>query len=826
MHAVKSFWLLVIVTPLTFTAFAQEDLAKRMEDAIALMRSSGQAQPQVLVPMLTSCAEGYIQKKDFRTALARVEEALALALEHDIDPMSTFFTTSKILNTVDDELATQFLQKQLEAPNASNQYKKGVLKALDLHLALNGDQKLAIQAGYQLWSITKEESPGTEEEFWAKFKFGNHCLTGKLFDVAMPTLKEARTMALEMQRPDLAAHCSRAFGFALAAEGEYEQALELFEEVAVFTQGSQNQEAMLGFELGNVATVQLQLDQLDAAEATITKMQSLARNEIEEGISASMLAALELKRVLAKAGRRNPDLSDAIVAQEKAVAAKLKNDVAGEAIALLGATQDHVALAAMRLMANDLYGAEAALKMATKGADAWEANSREAQKSAVFSADRVNLSMADLRSAIYEFQQQIEVRRKDVVQALVTAENGRGAAQAELLKEKLGIPPSDRVVKEFTPQNIGQVAKDHRTTLVVYSVVHALAPDTRRFFTPEDRLQHPQQLLTWVVKPDGKLTFQATELNGPISTLVELARAQITAPEDKKPKGDPLRDLSKLLIDPIRKQLPDQENSLVTFIPQGELFLVPFAALPDRKGETLIDRYVVGMSPSIELINLAAIQKQAVAKAGNKEILIVGNPKMPGYKSRPDREAHALSPLPGAEREAKFLANALSVEPLIGDAATEVEVASRMGSARFLHFATHGLLEAGNAYNQPFLSALAFAAGDGEDGFLTVKETSRMKLHAELAVLSACDTGVGRISGDGVIGLSRGYITAGVPTVVVSLWPVNDQATAILMANYYKAMMADSLPKAAALRQAILEVKDRYPDPKLWAPFVLYGLAY
>ncbi|MEM1294105.1 MAG: hypothetical protein AAGH89_01995, partial [Verrucomicrobiota bacterium] len=310
----KSLFLPIAFFAFSLFASAQEDLAKRMEDAIALMRSSGQAQPQVLVPMLTSCAEGYIQKKEFKTALERVDEALVLARQHDIDPFSTFFTASKILNTIDDELATQFLQRQLEVPNASKQYKKGVLKALDMHLAINGDQKLAIQAGYQLWSITKEESPGTEEEFWAKFKFGNLCLSGKLFDVAMPTLKEARTMAVEMKRPDLAAHCSRAFGSALAAEGQYEQALGLFQEVVVFTEGSQYEEAMMSSELGNVATVQLQLNQLDSAKATIRKMQSLARNEIEEGIAASMLAAVELKRALAKAGLKGPNLKDAIVA--------------------------------------------------------------------------------------------------------------------------------------------------------------------------------------------------------------------------------------------------------------------------------------------------------------------------------------------------------------------------------------------------------------------------------------------------------------------------------------------------------------------------------
>ena len=99
-----------------------------------------------------------------------------------------------------------------------------------------------------------------------------------------------------------------------------------------------------------------------------------------------------------------------------------------------------------------------------------------------------------------------------------------------------------------------------------------------------------------------------------------------------------------------------------------------------------------------------------------------------------------------------------------------------------------------------------------------------MKLTAELAVLSACDTGRGAITGDGVIGLSRGFITAGVPTLVVSLWPVSDAATAVLMGHYYEAIQSGTA-KAAALRQAMLQTKKQFPDAAMWAPFVLYGLA-
>ena len=97
-----------------------------------------------------------------------------------------------------------------------------------------------------------------------------------------------------------------------------------------------------------------------------------------------------------------------------------------------------------------------------------------------------------------------------------------------------------------------------------------------------------------------------------------------------------------------------------------------------------------------------------------------------------------------------------------------------------------------------------------------------LDLNAEMAVLSGCDTGRGRISGDGVIGLARGYISAGIPTVVVSLWPVSDNSTAILMAVYYKELLG-GVGKAAALRTAMLKTRERFASPHAWAAFTLYG---
>jgi CHAT domain-containing protein len=99
-----------------------------------------------------------------------------------------------------------------------------------------------------------------------------------------------------------------------------------------------------------------------------------------------------------------------------------------------------------------------------------------------------------------------------------------------------------------------------------------------------------------------------------------------------------------------------------------------------------------------------------------------------------------------------------------------------------------------------------------------------MKINADLVVLSACDTGRGRITGDGVIGLSRSLISAGVPSVMVSLWAVDDGSTAFLMTEFYQNLQ-QGLDKATALRNAMLTAKDKYSDPLQWSAFTLIGEA-
>ena len=142
--------------------------------------------------------------------------------------------------------------------------------------------------------------------------------------------------------------------------------------------------------------------------------------------------------------------------------------------------------------------------------------------------------------------------------------------------------------------------------------------------------------------------------------------------------------------------------------------------------------------------------------------------------------------MPGAREEGRRVAARLGrdVTLLTGAAASEAAVKRLAGDQRILHFATHGLVSA----ERPLASSLMLASGDGEDGYLRVDEILSLPLAADLVVLSGCSTGLGRLSGDGIVGLSRAFIYAGTPAVVVSQWDVSDRATAYLMDQFYRSL--------------------------------------
>ncbi len=190
--------------------------------------------------------------------------------------------------------------------------------------------------------------------------------------------------------------------------------------------------------------------------------------------------------------------------------------------------------------------------------------------------------------------------------------------------------------------------------------------------------------------------------------------------------------------------------------------------------------------------------------------------------------------LPGTGEEARRIATVLGVPPespdlRLGPGANEHDIKrTDLSAYRFLHFATHGVLAGDLPYlRQPALVLSQVGDLKGEDGFLTMDEVMGLRLRADLVVLSACQTGLGQeIPGEGVVSLTRAFLHAGSRAVVVSLWRVGDESTAVLMGRAYQ-HIGEGVRFAEALRRARSDLRaqerGRWAHPFFWAPFVLYG---
>jgi CHAT domain-containing protein len=145
---------------------------------------------------------------------------------------------------------------------------------------------------------------------------------------------------------------------------------------------------------------------------------------------------------------------------------------------------------------------------------------------------------------------------------------------------------------------------------------------------------------------------------------------------------------------------------------------------------------------------------------------------------------------------------------------------------RIVHFATHGLLNSEHPKLSGLVLSLVDEQGRPQDGFLQLHEIFNLRLPAELVVLSACQTGLGKeIKGEGLVGLTRGFMYAGAARVAASLWKVDDAATAELMKRFYRGMLRDKMRPAAALRAAQIEMwtRPQWRSPYYWGAFVLQG---
>ncbi|HZP49417.1 MAG TPA: CHAT domain-containing protein [Vicinamibacterales bacterium] len=317
--------------------------------------------------------------------------------------------------------------------------------------------------------------------------------------------------------------------------------------------------------------------------------------------------------------------------------------------------------------------------------------------------------------------------------------------------------------------------------------------------------------------------------------------------------GDAARALSRMLLAPIGRAV---EGKRLVIVADGALQYVPFGVLPaptadDRaaEAEPLIVAHEIVAAPSASTI--AALRRDADARHTElKPVAIIADPVFSPDDPRLGAHGPAAA-TPGDSdmarsasdvgisgfRRLRFSRDEADAIASLAAPAERFEATGFRASrdtalspdlARFgtVHFSTHGILDS----THPELSGLVLSLYDDrgrpQDGFLRLHDIYNLELNAALVVLSACETALGpAINGEGLIGLARGFMYAGAPRVVASLWNVEDQATATLMKRFYADMMADGHTPAAALRAAQISMwkERRWAAPYYWAAFVLEG---
>ncbi len=378
-------------------------------------------------------------------------------------------------------------------------------------------------------------------------------------------------------------------------------------------------------------------------------------------------------------------------------------------------------------------------------------------------SDANKVAIFETQDHTYRSLQKALIAQNRIEEALEVAERGRARAYIELLAKRLSIiPDTQATIPPPTIKQIQQIAQTQKATLVEYSIIS------------------DKELFIWVVQPTGKISFRRVDLKFLGTSLQDFAIASRTSigvrgrsigvvpinPDEVPKKSQEsltqktLQKLQEILIQPIADLLPANPEARVIFVPHKSLFLIPFVALQDTKGKYLIEKQTILTAPSIQVLDLTRRQRQQVSGKG---ALVVGNPKIEPQVSR----EHDIFQLSGAEQEAIQIAEILKTKALIGNQPTKALILQQMPNARIIHLATHGLLDDVKKLGIP--GAIVLAPEGKDNGLLTAGEilNLKLKLNAELVVLSACNTGQGKLTGDGVIGLSRSLITAGVPSIVV-----------------------------------------------------------
>jgi len=306
------------------------------------------------------------------------------------------------------------------------------------------------------------------------------------------------------------------------------------------------------------------------------------------------------------------------------------------------------------------------------------------------------------------------------------------------------------------------------------------------------------------------------------SEIGNISRSFVTAIRNGTDSQSSARQLYKQLIAPVRS--PNISSLII--VPDGPLHLVPFGALVNDAGGYLNSELTLSAAPSATIYYTLSRTPRAVAARKPFLGVAFSPPSQSSKGLGSTTRAGSLKPLQFGHEEITEAAKVFGSQSVTLDgsqASEEALKAEPLADFKVIHLAAHGVSDE----LDPDRTALVFAPGsESEDGLWQAREIRRTRLNADVVVLSACETGSGKLQGqEGVMNLARAFLTAGARSVVASLWDVDDRSTATLMESFYEHLKA-GLTVKEALRQAQLDFIKNYGDkakPNLWAGFEVIG---
>ena len=317
------------------------------------------------------------------------------------------------------------------------------------------------------------------------------------------------------------------------------------------------------------------------------------------------------------------------------------------------------------------------------------------------------------------------------------------------------------------------------------------------------------ELYCWAIGRDSVKIYRNPVNRNELSKEISDYRVRIQNLEPfERLSEDLYRKIIGSIIEDRYGESTGKKPEVLGIIPHGPLHYLSFATLFDGN-RYIADKFSLFYLPSASVLKYTIERRK---QGSSRNILAMGNPDLndPGFD------------LPFAEREVKTIKwNFPDVTILTREKATESWLVEHIGEFGIIHLASHGEFDPVN----PLFSAVKLVKDMSRDGDLEASEVFGLEINADLVVLSACQTGLGKIkSGDDVIGMNRAFLYGGTHGILSSLWRVSDISTAILVKQFYRRYLSGN--KAESLRRAVLHVKNMYPHPGHWGAFVLSGDYY